>query len=578
MSINKIVRFSMLFIILFTTLQVYSQPGQIDSSFARNGVFSSNIYDGCFFRTLIQPDNKIIGMSFKNYVEVPSVMVRLNPDGTIDSTFGSNGWAPPFCWGNSWDMTLQPDGKILAVGDGTDTMALVYRRNADGSRDTTFGLNGGVYIRVDGSNINLTCVRVQQDGKILLAGWAPASGNKILLIRLLSDGTFDNTFGDNGTGIKIYPLNGWSTKMLFQPGGKIIIGAIQNYKALLLRIKQDGSVDSAFGINGYTLAPFEFQVVPYWNNTLLCQKDGKILYTGLGQTGVPNGRIARFAANGIIDSTFGNYGVSSIDSFPINSAVCQWDDKILCSISQSFSIGSTSQLVRLNSDGTIDTSFGNHGFTASFTETNIYLYSVAVQHQGKIVMGGEQRKPSSIQGKPYDAYYTMLRYFSGLDCPQPIASFSYSVHNDTTVSFQDHSSSATQWYWDFGDGYSSEDRNPVHTFKKFGKYTVCLNIVDSCGNDAHCDSIYLKPNGIDDKLVHSILVYPNPFSTEFVVDVTPNTEKMGITVFRIDGKEILNQKLNSTSTRFDFTSIPAGVYIVKITGEKDSQVRKIIKE
>jgi len=578
MSINKILRFSILFIILFTYLQLRSQPGQIDSSFARNGVFSSNIYDGCFFKTLIQPDNKIIGMSFANVVEVPSVMVRLNPDGAIDSTFGSNGWAPPFCWGHAWDITLQKDGKILAVGDGTDGIALVFRRNAEGSKDTTFGLNGGVSFKVNGRNIALTCVRVQQDEKILLAGWVPTNHYEILLIRLLPDGTSDPTFGDNGTGIKIYPLNGSSTKILFQPDRKIVVGAVHDSKALLLRLKQDGSIDSTFGSNGYTIAPFLFMAVPYWNNSLFCQKDGKILYTGLGNIDDTVGRIVRFDANGSIDSTFGNYGSCSTGSYMINSAVCQWDDKILCSIDNIYANSSTWQLVRLNPDGTVDTSFGNRGFTASYAELHTHLYSVAIQHLGKIVVGGEQQKYSPIHGKPFDAYYTMLRYFSGLECPTPTASFSFTVHNDTTVSFQDHSSSATQWYWDFGDGSSSQDRNPVHTFKKFGTYSVCLNIVDSCGNDTHCDSIYFKPNNINNKLVHTILVYPNPFSTELVVDIMSFTKNMDITVFRIDGKELLNQKLNETRTRINFNYLPAGVYILKITGERESQVIKILKE
>ena len=148
-----------------------AQPGQVDSSFAQNGKFEGHVWDGCFFKTLIQPDNKILGMSFYGGVATGSIMVRLNPEGNIDTTFGSKGWASPFTWDDAWDITLQPDGKIVAVGDGTDLMALVYRRNSDGSRDTTFGVNGGVYITLHSQNVDLTKVKVLQNGKIILAGW-----------------------------------------------------------------------------------------------------------------------------------------------------------------------------------------------------------------------------------------------------------------------------------------------------------------------------------------------------------------------------------------------------------------------
>lgn len=262
-----------------------AQPGQVDSSFAQNGTYEGHVWDGCFFKTLIQPDNKILGMSFYKWIETGSVMVRLNPDGKIDTTFGNKGWASPFCWDDAWDITLQPDGKIVALGVGTDNMALVYRRNSDGSRDTTFGVNGGVYITVNSKNVALTSVKVCQDNKILLAGWSLYNGSKILLIRLLPNGAFDPSFGDTGTGIKICSVSGCVTRMLFQPNGKIIIGAIQNYNGLLLRLNQDGSIDSTFGIHGHSITPFEIYVVPYYNNALLCQKDGKILFSGYGYAG-----------------------------------------------------------------------------------------------------------------------------------------------------------------------------------------------------------------------------------------------------------------------------------------------------
>ena len=74
-------------------------------------------------------------------------------------------------------------------------------------------------------------------------------------------------------------------------------------------------------------------------------------------------------------------------------------------------------------------------------------------------------------------------------CPDPVADFSYIVR-DPIVQFYDSSSSATSWYWDFGDGYFSDLKNPVHNYPQFGKYYTCLTITDSCGSGQYCDTVY----------------------------------------------------------------------------------------
>lgn len=74
-------------------------------------------------------------------------------------------------------------------------------------------------------------------------------------------------------------------------------------------------------------------------------------------------------------------------------------------------------------------------------------------------------------------------------CPDPVASFSYTVQ-EPLVQFYDSSSSAKTWYWEFGDGYFSDLKNPVHNYPQFGKYFTCLSITDSCGSGQYCDTVY----------------------------------------------------------------------------------------
>jgi hypothetical protein len=74
-------------------------------------------------------------------------------------------------------------------------------------------------------------------------------------------------------------------------------------------------------------------------------------------------------------------------------------------------------------------------------------------------------------------------------CPEPVANFTYIVI-EPVVQFYDSSSSASSWYWNFGDGYFSDLKNPVHNYSQFGKYYTCLTVTDSCGSGHYCDTVY----------------------------------------------------------------------------------------
>jgi len=74
-------------------------------------------------------------------------------------------------------------------------------------------------------------------------------------------------------------------------------------------------------------------------------------------------------------------------------------------------------------------------------------------------------------------------------CTDPVADFSYIVQ-EPGVLFFDSSSSADSWFWDFGDGYFSDLKNPVHNYAQSGKYYTCLSITDSCGSAQYCDTVY----------------------------------------------------------------------------------------
>ncbi len=130
-------------------------------------------------------------------------MIRLNSDGSLDTTFGLNGiftldTSSPF---DAVDLALQSDGKIVFTGsqslgkDGQET--LVLRTDANGVLDTTFGSGTGVFTQELFGSDTPSAMALQADDKILVAGYTPA--DDFTLARLTADGTLDSSFGNNGT-------------------------------------------------------------------------------------------------------------------------------------------------------------------------------------------------------------------------------------------------------------------------------------------------------------------------------------------------------------------------------------------
>jgi uncharacterized delta-60 repeat protein len=319
---------------------------------------------------MIQPDGKIIiGGGFSSYNGTAiNRIARLNADGSLDTGFN------PGTGANTTIRTtqIQADGKIIIGGDfnqynGTG-INRIARLNADGSLDT--GFNPGT-----GASGRVLTLAVQADGKILMGGiftsYNGTARNNIA--RLNADGSLDTGFNP-GTG-----ANSSIFTTQIQPDGKIIIGGFftsyngtaRNYIA---RLNADGSLDSGFNPGAGTNIGIE---------TMALQADGKILIGGefTQYNGVDRIGIARLNADGSLDASF-NSGLE-INSVVVTLAV-QPDGKILIGGGfGSYNGVPRSSIARLNSDGSLDTSF-NPG-----TGSNNGVPTLAVQADGKVMIGGE---------------------------------------------------------------------------------------------------------------------------------------------------------------------------------------------
>jgi uncharacterized delta-60 repeat protein len=232
-----------------------------------------------------------------------------------------------------------------------------------GALDASFAQKG---VGLDGL---IGQMAIQSDGKIVIGGaFASYDGiTRMRVARLNTDGTLDNNFSTGST------FNGGMTALAIQKDGKILVGhGISN---TLIRLNIDGSIDSTFAAtaiaNGNIYA-------------IAVQNDGKILVGGSFTTfsGFARSRLVRLHIDGTIDTSFVQSGVGlNNGAWVLN---LQSDGKILVGGDfTSYNGIMRSRVARLNTDGTLDSSFVQTG-----TGLNLVVSAIALQNDGKIVVGG----------------------------------------------------------------------------------------------------------------------------------------------------------------------------------------------
>ena len=272
--------------------------------------------------------------------------------------------------------------------------------------DTTFNGTGYRLQQIGTGDASAYSMVVQPDDKIILAGMTRLDNdpNRFALLRLNADGTPDASFGTDGVVFTPAALQAvsWDPKVLLQPDGKILLGATtfvtaeQTYKFIVFRFTAEGVLDPAFNGTGYATANFP---ASFWDicNSVALGSDGKIVLVGQALT-TPGQQVdwdlavARFTTDGQLDTTFDGDGVIKIGTATpdeeAHSVMVQADGKIIVG-GRETTDRERFLLTRLNTDGTIDTSFASNGwniFQIDFTNNN--FTSLARQSDGRILAGG----------------------------------------------------------------------------------------------------------------------------------------------------------------------------------------------
>jgi uncharacterized delta-60 repeat protein len=389
----------------------YLDTGVLDPLFGTNGIRKRDFHasSGAIRSLALQSDGKMIAAGdVVDGRDAIFTLIRYRADGSIDPTFGKLGKIEtPFNGNAGGAITLQPDGKIVAVGTFFNRNSLIrdndfaiVRILPDGSADPAFGQGGGFIVSFGPDDFARSVV-LQPDGKILVAGSASIDGKiHFALVRLLPNGTLDTTFGPGGqVTTLIGSVGAVARRIALQEDGKILVGgsaAVDGTRNnfAVARYHADGTLDSSFGAGGKVMSGIgrDHNGVA---NALRIQKDGKIILGGYTIDGSNNDfALERYDPNGVLDPTFGTDGNGqvttrfSIGDERINDLLLQEDGKIVA-VGLLNIAGSDLALARYNIDGTLDLSFSQDGKTtepigldADFANAGI------IQSDGKIVVGG----------------------------------------------------------------------------------------------------------------------------------------------------------------------------------------------
>ena len=367
------------------------------------------LYDGAV-DIAIQPDGKYLVLSAANTAssgqDIDFALTRYNADGSLDLDFGANGVVITAINTDNEtvsSMELQADGKIVVAGSynsGTYQDGIVIRYNSDGSLDTTFDSDGIsiVQFSVNGNDA-IEDIALDSDGKIVVVGYTSIGGvEDIAVARLNSDGSLDTTFDADG---KITITIGFGDDRAYavalQDTGEIVLsGAISfgtDTDAAIIRLNADGSIDTTFGGG---IVAFDFPTNSWDSgNDLEVDSDGNIVVAGTTSNGgLSDSFVIRFTAAGTPDATFGSGGYVVISAGSpyegINELAIQSDGKIIIAGDAYNGSDNDISIIRLNTDGSLDTSFSADGKVRSdLSGAADSIRALAIDVDGSIVVAGD---------------------------------------------------------------------------------------------------------------------------------------------------------------------------------------------
>jgi len=396
---------------LIASTSALAAGGTLDPTFGTSGVVVTDLGgpSDTGINIVLQPDGKIIMAGLAQldennpYYKTP-VIVRYNSNGTLDSTFGIGGQLIVDIGGyGPYRVALRTDGKLIAAGAMGSGFGIA-RYTGSGILDNTFGINGVATVG-DGE---FTCIfgdlAIQPDGKIVVVGTQETGGHTYpyMIARFNENGTLDEDFRVKIFDDTNFPgsLQHFARGVALQSDGRIIIsGNMMSYEGDSnitlgrLTTEPDPWFDPTFGTNGQGTVVTPLDGFQHGPGALAIQADGKIVIAGtISDSGLNDNLVlARYTSSGLLDTSLGGSGIVITDlgrNEAGNDLAVQTDGRIIV-VGQSYNDASSDiLLVRYNSDGSLDTSFGDAGKVISDLGGSDSALSMALQPDGKILAAG----------------------------------------------------------------------------------------------------------------------------------------------------------------------------------------------
>lgn len=560
--------------------------GQIDASFSPGNVNLIEVY-----ASAIRDDGKIlIGGRFTIYNgSTANNIACLNTDGSIDTSFNSGIGLNHHVYA----LDAYSGNTFFAGGDFN------YYNTADSDSIILIDADGGANIgfttgRVIYTQVSLAVVCAQTDGKIIVAGgfdyYNNASSRKIT--RFNSDGSIDNSF-DVGSGFNYDSDYATVHSVALQSDGRIIVaGKFNHYDGTpvsnLVRLNIDGTLDNTF-TNG-NAANFNYLV-----HELLIQPDGKIIAIGTNYNNYNSDYIVRLNQDGTLDTSF---NATARFNSAAEAMAIQSDGKII--VGGRFSTFNTEAapgIIRLNPDGTVDSTF-NTGSGFNTSTSSSYVRALKIQEDGKIIVGGYL---TNFNGATTTRHLFRLNSNGTID-----TSFDQGSGLNGSVLSLDLDSESKLLVGGNFTSYNGANNNHLIRINADGVLDSLFNVglgfnsaianISSLSNGkiivAGAFSSYngsvakqiirLKGSSLlathNSPLINKMSFYSNPVKDFLQVKLDDLTIMKSYTIIDSSGKEIKSETTSNFNNKIDVTVLSKGIYLLKVDTNHGRLVEKFIKE
>jgi len=479
------------------------------------------------------------------------------------------------------------DGKIVAAGDGYNVdadaeSAVVARYLVDGSLDTAFGTNGITTLRINSLDTYIEAVKIDASGRIYVVGEVETASNEFnaAVARLTANGALDTTFGNAGFIVTNFgtTLEGEGLSLAIQADGKIVLAGIvvDNTNPVfdeladfaLARYNTGGSLDTTFGNAGYVITAFNANHFDALLSVLL-QPDGKIVASGFSFTEDPDTFeessdivAARYNANGSLDTSFGGDGKVIIDigDFDyIEGMALQSNGKILLcgdTFIESQDLDD-SLVVRLNTDGSLDTSFSDDGFVITpflnSADNFTSAHTVIANPDGSLLAVG-----GAFDNTTNDSYTTIAKYTASGNLDTSFRADGKFEYQDNDVESYEAIVTNTGKLLTAGSKFVDDGSNTTVNF-----YLAQFSLSNTLGTE--------------DLNTNRITVYPNPVSSVLNLNFVTAENNTQIILYDTLGKVVARSTTDSKNETLDLGNLSNGIYYLQVSQNDKTYTEKIVK-